>query len=291
MTSIQKHPLPHGIEVPDPKELERKIEAMRAAGKDALHVLSDFDRTLTTTLVKSLIAVLRDDNLLGTEYSHEANRLYDTYHARGHDESLPLAERKRLMHRWWTEHFALLLRSGFKREHIEQVIDSGLVGLRPGVEEFLAILHEHGIPLVIMSASGLGTDAIALFLARYGLRYDNIHLVGNSFIWDEQGVAVGMHAPIVHDLNKDETTLSQFSFFNAIKDRHFVVQLGDSISDTGMVQGFSAAEVLSIGFLNEKVIERLPTFRQVFDMVLTNDAPMDEVNKVVRRIVEVTYET
>ena len=50
----------------------------------------------------------------------------------------------------------------------------------------LNFLHNHNIPLIIISGSGLGGDSISMFLEKEGKLYSNIHIVSNSFELDEK---------------------------------------------------------------------------------------------------------
>ncbi len=138
-----------------------------------------------------------------------------------------------------------------------------------------------------MSASGLG-EAIFMYLQKHGRLYDNVHIITNQYEWNENGNAIGVKKPLIHALNKDETLVKDSpSIFEKIKDRKNVLLLGDSPNDIGMVEGFGHKNLLKIGFLNERVKENTEQYRKNFDVVLTNDASMDYVNKFAR---EVTHE-
>ncbi|MEK6935546.1 MAG: tetratricopeptide repeat protein, partial [Nanoarchaeota archaeon] len=73
------------IIVRNKKELEEKIKKFSDSGKNNLHVISDFDRTLTNAFVNgegvpSLISVLRNGNYLTQDYSRKAHALHDKYY-------------------------------------------------------------------------------------------------------------------------------------------------------------------------------------------------------------------
>lgn len=278
------------INIPHPDALETTLRSLHESGKEKLHVLADFDRTLTTAFVDgrpvpSILSVLRDHDYISPEYSKEAHALAALYSPKESDPSLSLAEKKNAMQEWWSRHFELLQRVGLRRKHIEQATNSWHVNLRPGAREFFDLLNRNNIPLVIMSASGLGVDSIELFLQHAQVPYDSTHIVSNTFVWDNDRMA-GFVPPIIHSYSKDETLLSQFPFFDLVKDRPNVLLLGDSIGDTGMVDGFDYSALLKIGFLNSDIEKRLAEYQANFDLLLLNDAPMDPVNEVIKYIIE-----
>ena len=73
------------IIISNEKELKEKIENIKKGGKEKLHVISDFDRTLTKCFVDgeknpTMIAYIRNGNYLTPDYSQKAHALFDKYH-------------------------------------------------------------------------------------------------------------------------------------------------------------------------------------------------------------------
>ena len=271
------------------KELKKKTELFKKQGLNKVHVVSDFDKTLTTNFVNgeevpSIISVLRDGSYLTSDYAEKAQKLYNKYHPIEIDHNLSQEKRKKAMHTWWSEHFKLLIKSGLNRRDIKKVVESGKVKLREGIPEMLNFLHNHNIPLIIISGSGLGGDSISMFLEKEGKLYSNIHIVSNSFEWDEKGNAISVKEPITHGMNKDETVLHKFQFFNKIKDRKNIILLGDSLGDPDMVKGFGYENIIKVGFLNEKVKESLQKYSELYDVLILNDGNFDYINSLLKQI-------
>lgn len=263
---------------------------MIADGDRRLHVLTDFDRTLTKAFVNgqsipSLISVLRDRNFLTPDYPAKAHALYAKYHPMEIDPDLSQGERRQAMEEWWTQHLDLLIASGLRLDDIQRAMKAGHVQLRDGVKEFFALLARHSIPIVIMSSSAIGTDSIALFLTNEGALTDNVHIISNDFDWDEHGRAISYHRPVLHSLNKAEKLVSQFPFYGEIQSRPNVILIGDNEGDVDMVTGFQHAALVKIGFLNEGVERLLPTYQALFDIVITNDGSLDPVNELLHDII------
>ena len=111
--------------------------------------------------------------------------------------------------------------------------------------------------------------------------YDNVYIVSNSFEWDEKGNAIGVKKPIIHGMNKDETVIQTFPFFNVIRHRTNVLLLGDSLSDVDMVKGFDYENLIRVGFLNKDIENSLEAYKRNFDIIILNDSPMDYVNDLI----------
>ena len=172
------------VVISDEAELEKKISYIKKQSFSSLHVVSDFDRTLTKAFVKgkfvpSLISVLRDGNYLTPDYAEKAHALFKKYNAIETNPEIPIEEKQAEMHEWWTSHFDLLIKSGLNKKDLEKVVETGNVEFRQGTKEFLDFLHNNNIPLVIFSSSGLGGDAIEIFLRKHKRFYDNIHIISN----------------------------------------------------------------------------------------------------------------
>lgn len=270
------------------KRLEKFKKAISEAGVDKLHVLADFDRTLTSAQsVPSILAILRDGNYLTPGYSEKAHALYDKYHPIEVDPDIPVEEKKKKMVEWWTAQFNLLIESGLNKRDVKKVIESGEIKLRKGAGEFLDLLKKHNIPLVIMSSSGLGEEAISMFFKKEGKLYDNIHIVSNRYQWDKKGNAIRVEKPIIHVMNKDETAIQSFPVFDTIKNRTNLLLLGDSLGDVGMVKGFNYDNLIKVGFLNENIEENLEVYKQNYDILILHDSPMDYVNELLKEIIKI----
>lgn len=275
--------------ISDKKYFENVKKKLISDGAGKFHVLADFDRTLTKCFVKgvkipSIISVLRNENYLSEEYSEKAKALANHYHPIEMDSKITLEEKKKYMKEWWEKHFELLIKSKLNKKNLERVVDEDKVEFREGAEEFLDLLHEKNIPLIIMSSSGIG-DIIPMYLEKHGKLYDNVHVITNLFKWDKNGNAIGIKNSVIHVFNKDETSVKDHpKIYNHIRERKNVLLLGDSLGDLGMITGFKYGNILKIGFLNEDVEKDLKEYKKNFDIVITNDSKMDYVNEIIRKI-------
>jgi 5'-nucleotidase len=275
--------------ISNPKNLEKTKQNIKKSGPDSLHILSDFDRTLTRFYlngerVYSLISTLAKGDYINPEYSQKAQALFDKYHAIEIDPTLSFKEKKPKMKEWWLNHFQLLIDYGLTKEHIRTVARSGRIKLRENFNDFIKLLKAKDIPLVILSSSGLGKDGIKMFLEEENQIADNIYIISNSYTWSRQGKATGVKEPIIHTMNKEAVMAKDFPFFKKIKERRNVVLLGDSLTDIDMITGFPYDNLIKIGFLNERKEEQIDMYRESYDIILSDDPSLEYINKLIREI-------
>ena len=221
--------------IPNADKLEETKIKIMADGPEKLYVVSDFDKTLTSCFVNgkkivSLISILRDEHYLTPDYAEKAQVMYDKYHPIEIDQNISFAEKEKAMHEWWTTHYDLLIKSGLSKKDLENVAKSNKISFRAGSLDFFDFLYEHNIPLLILSSAGVGAETISLYLENYHKLYKNIHVVSNTFIWDDNDRVVGVKEPIIHTFNKDYTSVRQFPFYSELEKRKNVILLGDVVS-------------------------------------------------------------
>ena len=279
------------VVIPRPLDLEKLKREFKRDGAKKLHILSDFERTLTYAFVEgervpSLISVLRSSNeYLGDGYVQKAQALSEKYHPIEIDSKIPAKEKKKAMEEWWLSHFDLLIKTGLNKKHLKMVAESGKMKLREGIGDLFDLLKKHEIPLVIMSASGLGGDVISMFLEKEDKLSSNIYIISNSFLWDEQGNAIGVKKPIINSLNKDETVVRDFPLiYEKVKGRRNVLLLGDNLEDVEMIKGFDYDNLIKIGFLNEAVNENLEPYKKTYDILILNDSSVEYIQTLLKEM-------
>jgi len=274
----------------NPKDLEKKKKIFSEQGKDKIHVLTDFDRTLTKAYVKgnyvpSIISILRDHHYISKDYSEKAKALFNKYHPIEMNLKIPTKIKKKKMNEWWTKHFKLLIESGLNKSHLERIVREGNIKFREGALEFVDVLHKYNIPLVIISSSGVGNTIPMLFEKEKRL-YSNIYIITNIYSWDRKGNAIEVKKPIIHAMNKEEIAIKNYPVFKKIKDRKNILLLGDSIDDLNMIKGAKYDNVIKIGFLNSNVKENLKDYKKNFDVLILKDSNMSYINKLMREIIK-----
>lgn len=270
----------------NPEKIEIAKHNMVRDGNEKLLILSDFDKTLTKCFVDnkkidSVISILRDEHYLSADYSSKAQALFDKYHLIEVDQNIEIQEKSKLMQEWWSRHYELLAESGLNKKDLERVVDSKKLELRSGASEFFSILMKNKIPLVILSATGLGIDVISLYLKKAEQLYKNIKIASNKLNWDSNDKFVGVDEPIVHSLNKNYNLVKRFEFYDEIRNRNNIIFMGDSTSDIRMLDGLEYKNIIKIGFLNDRIDQNLSGFKEQYDVIIINDGSMDYIKSLM----------
>ncbi len=277
------------IIISNPSKLNEKISKIKKEGKNKLHIVSDFDRTLTKGFVEgkkamSTIALLRHGNYLTPDYPKKAFALFEEYHPIEIDTNIDIKYKCEKMTEWWSKHKQLLIDSKLNEKDVADVVLSYPKILREGVSDFLNNLYRHQIPLLIFS-SGFG-NFIEKYLIQENKLTPNIHIISNIFEFDKNGFITNYKDKIIHVFNKSEVSITNKKYLNSISKRKNVILLGDSLGDAAMADGTDHEVIIKIGFLNEKVEESLNKYKENFDVIILNDGPMDYVNNLLQEIIE-----
>lgn len=91
-----------------------KFMPLSLSHPDHLHILADFDRTLTYGSQEgfkspTLISLLHDAKNLRADYSSRAQELFDIYYPLEISHTLTIQEKKPLMAEWWKKIFELII--------------------------------------------------------------------------------------------------------------------------------------------------------------------------------------
>lgn len=272
--------------ISNPKEFERKKKLFISVGAKELHIVSDFDKTLSKAFdrkkrMHSIIAQIREGKYLSNEYTQKSYELHAKYYPIELSDTIPLEEKKNKMIEWWSTHIKFIAANGMNRKIVNDIAKNKII-LRNGTIDFFKTLKIKKVPLLILSAA-LG-DIIEKILNLKKVNYSGIYTISNFFEFDKKGNVLGYKGKIVHSLNKNEFVIKNTNFYKKIKERKNIILLGDSIDDLKMVEGTNYNEIIKIGFLNEKVEENLKFYKKAFDVVILNDGTMKFVNKLIRKI-------
>lgn len=279
------------IIIPDQKKLDLELEHILHDGISNLRIISDFDKTLTKVFVKGksshpLLSILRDEKYLTPDYPAKAQALFDHYHPIEIDPNIDIEIKKKSMLERWTEHFQLLIKSWLSKNDIQQAMHSDTIEFRDWALWLFDLSNEYNIPFVILSASGLGYDAIYRYLKNFNKLYKSIHIVSNTFQRDRDSNAVDIQKPIIHTLNKDSHILFNLPFYKDIKNRRNVILLGDSLWDANMLDGFEHKNLIKIWFLNDHTDQNLEQFKKLYDIIITGDWSINYVNRLIKKIIK-----
>ncbi len=254
----------------------------------------DFDGTLTQKYVHgkevmSVISILRTENILNDTYSAQATELKNIYHTIEVDPTVPFDIKYQKMNEWWQKHTELFIAHHLNRTHIYLAANDPMLQIRKGATEIFSFAQTHAIPVIIFSASGIGTDSIRFFLERHNINTSNVYIISNQLLYDENGNVTDVQPPLIHGLNKNENIISAFPAVQSIlQNKENVVLLGDSPHDATMVTDVLVHKnIWRVGLLNDqdeakKELLR-PLFQEKFDVVIENDGSIISILDVFTR--------
>jgi len=265
-----------------------------AGGAANLQIISDFDRTLTKSIVNGIpidttYGIIEKSELLSDSYRTELRNLYNLYHAIETDPHMSIEEKTPHMVKWWTLANACFVAEKISTRLFPHMISKSNIAFREKVLEFFHLAHSSNVPLLIFSA---GIADVIEGVTEYflGRTFKNIHVVGNHVVADKDDTVIGFREPLIHVFNKNETALSHdssASWFESVKHRRNVILLGDSTGDVGMSKGVKdPAVLLNIGFLNSRVDENLPTYKTLFDVLILNDGTFEFPFQLLQEILK-----
>jgi HAD superfamily hydrolase (TIGR01544 family) len=242
----------NNIVVVNKEKFEEVKSNFKKGGFENMCILTDFERTLTCGTfngkkVPSMIAVLRDENnYLGEDYVKKASFLAEKYRPIEFNSDMNESEKRNEMENWWQEHIELLIEKKLNKEHFQRVVNERIVGFRDGVKDIFEISRENNVPIIIISASGIGEEPISMMIEKELGEFPNVFVVSNSFIYDKDENVIAYKEPIIHIMNKDDILIEKRSFYNKIKDRKNIILLGDSFDDVKMAENIDYENILKI---------------------------------------------
>ncbi|KAL2100821.1 hypothetical protein ACEWY4_002582 [Coilia grayii] len=261
---------------------------MRQAGPNTVQVISDFDMTLTRFAFNGRRCptchnILDNSKLISEDCKEKLKDLLNTYYPIEIDSTRTVEDKLPFMVEWWTKAHALLVQQKIKKDLLATVVRESDAMLREGYQFFFDHLKEQNIPLLIFSA-GIG-DVLEEVIKQAEVFHPNVKVFSNYMDFDETGTLRAFKGELIHTYNKREGALLNTGHFQELHDRHNVLLFGDSIGDLTMADGVQDVEnILKIGYLNDKVEERMESYLNSYDIVLVKDETMEVPNAILRHV-------
>lgn len=274
------------VRMRDPDLVQTKLNKLITGGKDALQVITDFDRTLTKYHVDGIpsyttFTIFEMCPQIPDSFKQETKRLNNKYLPIEMDPQLSVDEKIPYMVRWWKDSAKLFEGLHLDEGQIEKTVETTGLHFRDGCDEMLLRLYNCDIPLLVFSA-GIG-DVVLAGLRHEKLYYPNTQVISNFLAYDGDHIN-GFKGNIIHIFNKNEHAIENTAYFQDLAHRDNVILLGDSLGDANMSDGIPHATVLKIGFLSANIEEALPQYLDKFDIVLLDDQTMEVVNSILQLV-------
>ncbi|AEC09569.2 Pyrimidine 5'-nucleotidase eukaryotic [Arabidopsis thaliana x Arabidopsis arenosa] len=284
-----------------PRALTDKMTLIRDAGPSKFQVIADFDATLTRYRVNGLRGRQTSHGLLqqgDAYYDAKRQALYDHYHPLEISPVIPIDEKTKLMEEWWGKTHELLIEGGLTYDAIKKSVANSSIAFREGVSELFEFLEKKEIPVLIFSA-GLADVIEEVLRQNLDRTFKNVKIVSNRMVFNDDGQLVSFKGKLIHVLNKNEHALDMAAPLHDrlgvdigeedeenvnMKERRNVLLMGDHLGDLRMSDGLDYETRISIGFLNDNIEKSLESYRESFDLVYLNDAPMWGALELVSRL-------
>lgn len=268
------------IHISNQDELKSKIKHLRESGMEKLHIITDFDRTITTrnhdgTITTTSWAIFAQ--VLPESYIAERKKLFDHYRPIETDTSLDIETRAKHMKEWWSIHLDLLTKYKLSRDTVSQVAYKANITIRDGVAKFFELANKYKIPVLIFSA-GIG-DVVQVVLQRY-VESHNAHIISNQFLYNSKGEVKGFQKETIHTLNKNEYIIRNEPYYQTILERKNCILFGDTLEDASMSDGLQHDVIIKIGFLNGDTTQ-LESFKKVYDIVLEDERASFDIEYII----------
>ncbi|XP_077576424.1 cytosolic 5'-nucleotidase 3 isoform X1 [Stigmatopora nigra] len=276
------------VHMRDPERVEQIICGLIKGGAPKLQIITDFDMTLSKFAINgkrcpSCHYIMENCNLVSEECREKLLQLKNKYYPIEIDPNLTMEEKYPFMVEWYFKSHALLVEQRIEKDKVAQVVRESDAALREGFEQFFDRLHERDVPVFIFSA-GLG-DVLEEILRQAGVYHPNVKVVSNFMDFDDKGVLRGFKGELIHVYNKHDGALRNTDYFKQQKDNCNIVLMGDSLGDLSMADGVPNVEnILKVGFLNDKVEERLDKYLDSYDIVLVKDETLEVPNAILQKV-------
>ena len=269
-----------------------KLENIKKDWLEKLHILADFDRTLTKAFSGSKnkrwkwISVFKENSLwFNEEFCNLEQQNFEKYYPIENNPDLSLEEKNKFMLEWWKSTFELFIKFWLTKEKIKKAVFNWKIEFREKVEDFCKFLDKNNVPLIIISASGLWHFWVEYFFEKKEIFYKNIEIISNNFIWDDLWKAIWYKKPIIHSFNKSETILKDNkNIYSKIENRKNIILLWDSLWDHHMVDWFDYNNLIKIWFLNENEEDLLSEYKKRYDVIITWDWDFSFINNLLEEI-------
>ena len=265
--------------VQDRHNVLSKLNKFITEGKDKLHLLMDFDRTLTVGRDKngkdnSSWQIL--GNHLPPREHAKQRKLYHKY--RPLEISGKMTPEEAIT--WAHQSLNIFITNNISLMEIEKDFQQK-TDIRPYGKELLNFAEKIGIPTVILSA-GIG-QIIDLWSKTFEVSPTLV--LANRLITDQNGKIIDWDKDIIHHLNKKEK--GHGKLFKLKTQRPNTILLGDAIEDANMTDG--KENILRIRIFNPREDEKITpeefarlTFEK-YDLIVENET-LEPVLRILKLI-------
>ncbi|ORX60083.1 cytosolic 5'-nucleotidase 3-like protein [Piromyces finnis] len=274
------------VEIKDFENVEKKILKIVLEGKNNVHIVSDFDMTITKywhngRKSPSSHDIITKSSTVSDEYHKKCEALKAKYYPIEISPDLTDDEKYPYIVDWYKNANQAILDEKIHKDDITTMCRENSVVFRPGIKDVFQTCRDKEIPFLVFSAGV--QNVIQESLVQSDLLYENMKVVSNTMSFNEEtGICDKFVGQLYHVFNKNNFGLEGTEYEKKYKNRKNVIVCGDSLGDIKMADGAEHETCLSIGFLNLNKFKMLNKYMNTFDIVITDDGSFDLVNEILR---------
>ena len=223
-----KHP-ENNVICKDWNILELKLNGLHKQKAEHIHIIADFDMTLTKYWDENGVRTLSSHGVLEHQSINPDTRtalstLFRKYYPIEVSLTIPHHEKVAAMVQWWEEAHDLIISSGLTKQKLDSIVADTKVIFRPMLKELIELATNLDIPILVFSA-GLG-DVIHRMLSAKNLWTSDMAIVSNMMKWKDDKL-VGFQEPLIHVFNKDEAMVHKTPHAAKVSHRDNIVMFFD----------------------------------------------------------------
>jgi len=260
------------------EDFEEKVESLQKHihenGVEDLLVVADFDLTLTAPAAEQCHHMFGSTPVLPASFKQQIQRYLNF-------------EVQCTLDEWWIGVHDILLSQRLTRDQIVEVVREAHAPFREGAVDFLNLLNEYNIPVVIISAGV--TDMIVSFLEMHGVMHPNTYVASNKMVFDPNNVLVGFEDhPYITSRNKELAISRFFGSLAWTRDsrKHSVIAVGDKPHDVTFLKKYEELDsehFLTLGF-RDREFYALEEYLEAFDVTCIENQSFALCNDLLKKI-------
>jgi 2-hydroxy-3-keto-5-methylthiopentenyl-1-phosphate phosphatase len=252
---------------------KQKIQKIKL---DTTYFLINFDNVLTDNSSGDTWNIITTNTKLKKAYTKKIEALNAECISIELDSGLSSDEKCEAIKYVWEELIDLFKEFNVDDNKIKRLISNkSSIKIREGAKNFLKLLDERKIPVIIIS-DGI-VEIIKCFLFYNDCDYENIQVLANSIFSDTD------INKIIHPLNKNEFSMPDEAK-EFIKGRKTCVLLASSINDINMLSKDKLNDSIKIAFLDKNINENFDIFLNYFNAICTHNTPLDIITDKYRNM-------
>lgn len=278
--------------------LKKKIKEFQK-NKSSLKIISDFDYTLTQKYhsihgnLYSSYAILNYSSAVSEKFKKTSKALFRKYSPIENDATIDFETRDKMIKEWFMDDLNLMLSEKITKSDFKNMVRQSekKFFFRYGILEMFEILFHNNIPIYIISGGikEIIEETLRLLLPHYDSMVEKnmIHIISNSFEFDQNGVMIGLKEPFVYTFNKGEVLKE---LFKDVQHENLIL-MGDHINDTDSIKYLNYINEIKIGFINykedtlkEQLDKLKDNYQQHYDVSIINDGNLSFVNNLLKVI-------